>query len=89
MRVHSDDGPALEDAGITPTTIRIAVGDEDPRTLIAHLLRTAELTLDPVRPGFSAGFMDTASIDALYRDVYADVHRRWVESRPTLDELLR
>ncbi|MBW2413894.1 MAG: PLP-dependent transferase [Deltaproteobacteria bacterium] len=87
---HSElTAKALRDAGITPTTIRIAVGDEDPRTLIAHLLRAAELVLDPVRPGFSTRFMDAASVDALYRDVYADVHRRWAESRPTLDEMLR
>ncbi len=80
---------ALEDAGISPTTIRIAVGDEDPRTLIAHLLRASELALDPIRPGFSGGFMPEAEVDALYREVYVDTHRRYVEARPPLSEMLR
>src|SRR6185436_16900814 len=46
---HSEMGPQeLRDAGITATTIRIAVGDEDPRQLIAHLLQVAQLIIDPV-----------------------------------------
>src|SRR5262249_18296712 len=46
---HSEMRPEdLRQAGISPTTIRIAVGDEDPRQLIAHFIRTAELVINPV-----------------------------------------
>jgi hypothetical protein len=87
---HSElSAEALAAAGISPTTIRIAVGDEDPRSLIAHLIHAAELAIDPVRPGFSAGFPRPDAVDALYREVYVDVHRRFVESRPPMSQLLR
>src|SRR5216117_2393873 len=48
---HSEMKPEeLREAGISPTTIRIAVGDEDPRQLIAHFICVAELVIDPVKP---------------------------------------
>jgi O-acetylhomoserine (thiol)-lyase len=80
---------ALREADITPTTIRIAVGDEDPRTLLAHFWRAAELALEPERPGFMDGFMTPEAIDALYESTYLDVHRRFVRSKRPLAELLR
>jgi O-acetylhomoserine/O-acetylserine sulfhydrylase-like pyridoxal-dependent enzyme len=87
---HSEMGPQeLRDAGITATTIRIAVGDEDPRQLIAHLLQVAQLIIDPVSPGFSNGFMKPDEIDALHQSTYLDVHQRWVEAEPKTQELLR
>jgi O-acetylhomoserine (thiol)-lyase len=80
---------ALREAGITPTTIRIAVGDEDPRTLLAHFWRAAELALEPEHPGFVSGFMTPDAIDALYESTYLDAHRRFVRSKRTLGALLR
>ena len=51
---HSElSDAALREAGISPTTIRISVGDEDPRSLLAHLMQAAELALEPECPGFS------------------------------------
>jgi hypothetical protein len=82
----SDD--ALAEAGITRTTIRIAVGNEDPRVLLAHVMRAAELALDPVAPGFSKGFMPPADVDRLYEDTYTAVHGAYVRSRPTMAERL-
>ena len=74
---HSELAPdALKAAGITPTTIRIAVGDEDPRELIRDFLATAMIAIDPEKPGFSDGFPKAAAIDALVDGTYADVHRR-------------
>ena len=82
---------ALREAGITPTTIRVAVGDEDPRTLLAHLARAAELAFDPVSEGFSKCFMAPAEVDRIYEEVYLNTHRRYLRSRsttpvPTTDE---
>ena len=80
---HSEmSDAALRDAGIAPTTIRISVGAEDPRSLIAHLIKASELAIEPDHPGFLAGFPKPAEIDAVYRRTYADVHRRYVEARP-------
>lgn len=82
---HSElSGPELAAAGISPTTIRIAVGDEDPRQLIGHLLRVAELVLDASKNGFSRGFMAAPSVDALFREVSLEVHRRWLEQLPPM-----
>ena len=86
---HSEMGPeALLEAGISPTTIRIAVGDEDPRQLIAHFIRAAELVIDPAFPQFSRAFMPAPEVDKLYRTTYLDVHSRWLEDQPTTSELL-
>ncbi len=87
---HSElSAEALRAAGISPTTIRIAVGDEDPRALLAHFQRAAELALDPVSPGFSKRFSAPDEIDALYRAIYLDTHERYVRAQPAMAELLR
>jgi O-acetylhomoserine/O-acetylserine sulfhydrylase-like pyridoxal-dependent enzyme len=86
---HSElSDEALAEAGISPTTIRIAVGDEDPRTLMAHFMRTAELALDPLYPGFSQGFQAPDEIDALYEAVYLDVHSRYIQAKPSMRSLM-
>jgi O-acetylhomoserine/O-acetylserine sulfhydrylase-like pyridoxal-dependent enzyme len=87
---HSEmSDQALRDAGIQPTTIRIAVGLEDPRSLVAHLIKAAKLALDPVAPGFSSKFPSAAKIDAIYRKHYIEVHGRYVKSLPSTAELLQ
>jgi O-acetylhomoserine (thiol)-lyase len=87
---HSEMGPdELRQAGIAPTTIRIALGDEDPRQLIAHFIRAAELVLNPGHSGFTDAFMPAAEVDELYARTYLDIHTRWLQSQPTTEELLR
>jgi len=86
---HSEMGlAALADAGISPTTVRVAVGAEDPRTLMVHLVKAAEATLDEAVPGFSKRFPSPEQADAIYRKHYLDVHRRYVESQPPMAELM-
>jgi O-acetylhomoserine (thiol)-lyase len=81
LTTHSELGPeALREAGITPTTIRFAVGDEDPRDLIAHFVAAARLAIDPVVPGFSNGFPAAEAAEALIRRCYLDAHRRYIEN---------
>jgi O-acetylhomoserine (thiol)-lyase len=80
---HSELNPeALARAGITPTTIRFAVGDEDPKDLLAHFIAAARLAIDPMAPGFSNKFMPPEQIDRLMRETYVTTHRRFIESRP-------
>jgi len=86
---HSELSPdALRAAGITPTTIRIAVGDEDPRQLLTHFIRAAELIIEPAHPGFAGHFMPPPEVDALYEKTYLDVHQRWLKEQPSTAALL-
>lgn len=77
----------LRDAGISPTTIRVSVGSEDPRQLIAHFAQACKLTIDPQFPGFSDQLMGAKDVDRLYRETYLDVHSRWLDSQPSVEEL--
>jgi O-acetylhomoserine/O-acetylserine sulfhydrylase-like pyridoxal-dependent enzyme len=87
---HSEMGLSeLQEAGISPTTIRIALGDEDPRQLIAHFIRAAELIINPVRPNFTGAFMKPDAADELYRQTYLDAHTRWLEAQPTTAEMMK
>jgi len=78
----------LIQAGITLTTIRISVGDEDARSLMAHFARTAELVIDPSLPGFSEKFMNNEDMDVLYKKIYLDVHTRWIDAQPKTEEMV-
>src|SRR5258708_23730887 len=83
---HSELGPeALRAAGITPTTIRIAVGDEQPRELIRDFLATARLAIDPVKPGFSEKFPTGAAGDRLVYELYLYRHRRHAPGPPRVE----
>ncbi len=87
---HSEmSNEALRAAGIEPTTMRLAVGIEDPRTLVAHLIKAAQLALEPVCPGFCKKFPSAAKIDAIYRKHDAEVHKRFVEAQAPMSELLK
>ena len=80
---HSElSAEALVASGISPTTIRVSVGDEEPRELIAGFLTTVRLAIDPARPGFSAQFPDGGAIDRLCDETYLDIHRRHVAAGP-------
>jgi O-acetylhomoserine (thiol)-lyase len=74
-------------AGIGPTTIRFAVGDEDARDLLSHLIAASRACIDPDVPGFSSRWMSSTDCDRLIRDSYLDVHRRYIESKVPVDAL--
>ena len=79
---HSElSDEALKDAGISPTTVRVSVGLEDPRLILSHLYEAAKLAIDPELSGFSQAFPTADEIDALYREVYIDVHSRFANSK--------
>jgi O-acetylhomoserine (thiol)-lyase len=82
LTTHSElDAQALAESGIRPTTIRFAVGDEDPKDLVAHFMDAARLAIDPVVPGFSEQFLNDSEIDALVRNTYLDFHRKNIETK--------
>ena len=71
---------ALAQADISLTTMRIAVGLEDPRVFIAHIQRAGELSIDASNSEFSKGFLNPAEIDDIYQSTYLDVHQRFLNS---------
>jgi len=89
LTTHSElSDTALREAGIAPTVMRISVGEEDPRALLAHMMRAAARTLEPACPGFLAGFPPAEEMDRLYESTYTDVHRRYVASRTRMADWL-
>lgn len=89
LTTHSElDAAALASSGIQPTTIRLAIGNEDPKDLLAHFIQAARLALDPEVPGFSSQFMPPAEVDALVKECYVETHRRYIESKAPLAEYL-
>jgi len=90
MTSHSEmDDEALADAGIARTTIRLAVGDENPKELISHFVNAARLAIDPDAPGFSDGFLTPGETDELARTTYLRVHEAYIDSDPAMEEVLR
>ena len=86
---HSELSPgALREAGIAPTTIRIAVGDEDPLRLLAQFFLAAELAIEPVVPGFCAGFPGPDPIDRMYERTWLRMQRRQARARRSMRDWL-
>lgn len=74
---HSEmDQQAQAEADIHLTTIRIAMGDENPRDLINQLTAAAKLHIDPVVKGFSDAFMTANEVEKLIKTIHLDVHER-------------
>ncbi|MBI2518618.1 MAG: PLP-dependent transferase [Opitutae bacterium] len=87
---HSElDADALKEAGITPTTIRIAVGDEAPRELIGDFLAAVHNSLDHDLPGFSKKFLQGEAVDKLVDETYVDLHRRHAAAQPRFATCLK
>lgn len=85
LTTHSElSDAALAEAGIAPTTIRFAVGHEDPHDLIDHLRATAELAIDPDVPGFSRQFPSPAAAEQMIRDAYLSAHGRYIDAQRRL-----
>ncbi|HZN68143.1 MAG TPA: PLP-dependent transferase [Tepidisphaeraceae bacterium] len=85
LTTHSElDEKAQRRAAISPSTIRIAVGDEDVRDLLAHWVAATRACVDTDVAGFSSRYMPLAEADRMARETYLSVHRAYVESKPKL-----
>jgi O-acetylhomoserine (thiol)-lyase len=86
LTTHSELSPKSQaEAGLSTTTIRFALGDEDPRDLLSHLVHAAKLSIDPQVPGFSAKFPSAEQANQLIKDCYMQAHRHYIESRESLN----
>lgn len=82
LTTHSElDETALEEAGMTPTTVRCAVGDEDPMDLIRHFVHAAKGTIDHERPGYSEQFMSETETRQMIEQRYVAAHTKHVQTQ--------
>lgn len=77
---HSElNKDALLEAGIHKTTMRVSVGNENPKELIQHFMQSVKLMIDPEKPGFSSSFLSQSEVDKLYADTYMEVQQQLVD----------
>ena len=82
LTTHSElNETALAAAGMSPTTIRFAVGDENPSDLIRHIVYTARGTIDNEVPGFADAFMSEQEAKKLIRRSYVQVHEAHADAQ--------
>lgn len=74
--------------GIYLSTMRIAMGTDNVKNLIAHFINSARLHIDPVLPQFSDKFMSADEIDKLYLQITATVTEQHYNSGMSIKEML-
>ena len=81
LTTHSELEPKDREAvEIFPYTIRFAIGIEDPKDLIEHIVAAAKISIDCDVPGFSEKFLNESERNKLIRDVYIDVNTRYIDA---------
>jgi O-acetylhomoserine (thiol)-lyase len=86
---HSElDPEAQAKSGIYLTTMRIAMGTDNVRELVAHFINSAKLHIDPVIPGFSEQFMSAPEIDDLYLQTCLRVSKQHFSSGGSITDML-
>ena len=86
---HSELDPmAQAKSGIYLTTMRIAMGTDNVKELIAHFINSARLHIDPVMPGFSDKFMQADEIDELYMQTSLRVSQQHYASGALMADML-
>ena len=78
LTTHSElSAEQQQEAQIFPTTIRFAMGIENPIDLIQHVVSAAKLSIDTVVLDFSKQFMSLEEARKMAKTIYADMHRRY------------
>ena len=86
---HSEMGESEQkEAGIYLTTMRVAVGTDNIKEIIAHFINSCRLHIDDVIPGFSQKFMSLEQIDTLHLATATDVSRQHYGSLATMSEII-
>ena len=68
--------------------MRIAMGTDNVKELIAHFINSARLHIDPVMPGFSRKFMPAEEIDKLYMKTSLKVSQQHYSSGASVKDML-
>lgn len=78
LTTHSElNAEQQQEAQIFPTTIRFAMGIENPIDLIEHIVAATKLSIDQAIPGFSGQFMSLEDARKMGRELYVDMHSRY------------
>ncbi len=86
---HSELSPAaMEEARIYPTTMRISMGNENVKDLIAAFVNSARTHIDPIKPGFTDKFMSSELVDSMVEEVTVDIYRKNLSIGPKMADLL-
>lgn len=81
LTTHSElSDEALSKAGISATTMRFAVGMENPMDLLKHLVSAAKLAIDPALSGFSAAWPSEEEMKTLVEQIYVETHQQYVKT---------
>lgn len=80
LTTHSELNAAQQkEAQIFPTTIRFAMGIENPMDLIQHVISAAKLSIDSDVPNYSEQFMSLEEARDMAKKIYTDMHSRYSE----------
>lgn len=86
---HSELSREEQEKGqIFLTTMRIAMGTDSVKALIAHFIHAARLHIDPAHPGFTDKFMSAEEIDKMFNQITAEVTQQHYGAQPSMAELL-
>jgi O-acetylhomoserine/O-acetylserine sulfhydrylase-like pyridoxal-dependent enzyme len=86
---HSELAEAEQQkGGIYLTTMRIAMGTDNVKSLMAHFINSARLHIDPLINGFSDKFMSADDIDQLYLETTRSVTQQHYGSGTSMKTLL-
>jgi len=72
-----DDREMVE---IYPYTIRFAIGIEDPKDLLEHIVAAARLSIDADVPGFSDKFLSKSERNKMIRNIYLDINTQYIDA---------
>jgi hypothetical protein len=68
------------EAQIFPTTIRFAMGIENPIDLIEHIVAASALSIDQAIPDFSLQCMPIEEARKMAKDIYIDMQASYVDA---------
>jgi len=81
LTTHSElNAEQQVEAQIFPTTIRFAMGIENPIDLIEHIVAASKLSIDQAIPDFSSKFMSLDDTLKMAKELYVDMHQRYADA---------
>lgn len=81
LTTHSElNAEQQAEAQIFPTTIRFAMGIENPLDLIEHVIAASKLSIDQALPDFSSQFMSLGEARKMAKDNYIDMQKLYADA---------
>ena len=81
LTTHSEmDETNLKLTGLYLTTMRISVGDENPKELINHFIASAKRSIKHEFPDFVAAFPSKEEIDKIVTKEYMKYHKNYIDT---------